>query len=175
MNYETNEFDFAKSLLVPGENILWKGKPEKSGLLTKRGYYMIPFSLLWCGIVSLSVVDSIIRTGFVELFDVPFILAGLYLLVGRFIITVYTRRITAYVITNKKIIRKIGKNVDMLEMAALPPMYIELLKDGRGSIGFGAPVYNTGGRTRDYVEADFTIENIANVVKIQELIDNIEK
>ena len=174
MNYEVNEFDFAKHLLVPGENILWKGKPEKGGIFTKQDVIMIPFSIFWCGFAFFWFFGAL-EAGIFALFGVPFVLIGLYLVAGRFFVTAYLRKNTAYVITNKKIIRKKGKRVDMIEIASLPPMHTELHKDGCGTITFGEPVYSYRyGRSRGYVEPAFSLENIANVIQIQALISSIE-
>ena len=174
MTYENNEFDFARHLIVPGENILWKGKPEKGGIFTKQDVFMIPFSILWCGFAFIWFFAAL-EAGIFALFGVPFILIGLYLVAGRFFVTAYLRKNTFYIITNKKIIRKKGKRVDMIEIASLPPMYTELHKDGCGTITFGEPTYSyRQGRSREYVEPAFSLENIANVIQIQALISSIE-
>ena len=173
MTYENNEFDFARHLLIPGENILWKGKPEKGGIFTKQDVFMIPFSIFWCGFAFVWFFAAL-EAGIFALFGVPFVLIGLYLVAGRFFVTAYLRKNTAYVITNKKIIRKKGKRVDMMDIANLPPMHIEMYNDGRGTISFGASVY-TYNRGRQYEGPMFSLENIANIVQIQALINNIEK
>lgn len=173
MTYENNEFDFARHLLIPGENILWKGKPEKGGIFTKQDVFMIPFSIFWCGFAFIWFFGVLEAGGFFALFGVLFICVGLYLVVGRFFVTAYLRKNTAYVITNKKIIRKKGKRVDMMEIASLPPMHTELHKDGRGTISFGASVY-TYNRGRQYEGPMFSLENIANVVQIENLIASVK-
>ena len=172
MNYEVNEFDFVKSLLVPGENILWKGKPEKGAVFTKQDVIMIPFSIFWCGFAFFWFFSAL-EAGIFALFGVPFVLVGIYLVFGRFFVTAYLRKNTFYIITNKKIIRKKGKRVDMMDIANLPPMHIEMYKDGRGTISFGASVY-TYNRGRQYEGPMFSLENIANAVQIENLIASIK-
>ncbi len=175
MTYENNEFDFAKHLLIPGENILWKGKPEKGAIFTRQDIIMIPFSIFWCGFAFFWFFGALEAGGFFALFGIPFILVGLYLVAGRFFITAHLRKNTAYVITNKKIIRKKGKKIDMIEIATLPPMHTELHQNGCGTITFGEPTYSyRSSRSRGYVEPAFSLENIADVIRIQALISSIE-
>ena len=175
MNYEAGEFDFVRHMLLPGENILWKGKPEKGGIFTRQDVFMIPFSIVWCGFAFVWFFGALQAGGFFALFGVPFVLIGIYLVIGRFFITAYLRKNTAYVVTNKKIIRKKGKRVDMLDIATLPPMHVEMLKNGCGTITFGEPVYVSYGRhSNRRVEQPFALENIADVIRIQNLISSIE-
>lgn len=175
MTYENSEFDFARHMLVPGESILWKGKPERGAVFTRQDIVMIPFSIFWCGFAFVWFFGALAAGGLFALFGVPFILIGIYLVIGRFIVTAHLRKNTAYVITNKKIIRKKGTKIDMIEIATLPPMHTELHKNGCGTITFGEPTYSyRSGRSRGYVEPAFSLENIANVIQIQALISSIQ-
>ena len=173
MNYEVNEFDFVKSLLVPGENILWKGKPEKGGIFTKQDIYLIPFSIFWCGFAVSWFVNASGSEFFFTLGGIPCLLVGIYLLIGRFFVTAYVRKNTVYVITNKKIIRKNGKKLDMLDVSNLPPMYTEIYKNGCGTISFGSEI-RINKRGKSYEEPLLILDNIANAAQIQNLIANIK-
>jgi len=174
MTYDTSEFDFARPLLVPGESILWKGKPCPGNILTKQDVFLIPFSIFWCGFAFVWFFGALAVGGFFALFGIPFIAVGIYLVAGRFVVAAHLRKNTAYVITNKKIIRKKGKSVDMIDIATLPPMHTELHKNGCGTIIFGEPVYqNYGRRTGGHVVQPFALENIEDAVRIQALIAGI--
>lgn len=84
---------------------------------------------------------------FFAIFGLPFIAVGLYLLVGKFFYTAYMRKRTAYVITNKKIIRLRGKKIEMLDGKSLPVTHVEARLDGSGTIQFGEAIhYRRGGK-----------------------------
>lgn len=177
-----NSFDFCRPYLVDGEYIIWKGKPGEKNILNISDILIIPFSLFWCGFAvfwEISVISSGAPLPF-ALFGVPFLLVGSYLVFGRFIHTVYKRKRTAYVITNKKIIRIRGKKVDMLDGKNMPPMYIDIHKDGKGTIWFNSGYnypnsfnkMNINNFNNSHI---FFLDNIPDVANVGQIINNIEK
>lgn len=177
-----DDFNFCRPYLVNGEYILWKGKPEKKNIFTSADVFMIPFSILWCGFALFWEITAIMSDApfFFAIFGIPFIIVGLYLVFGRFIHAAYKRKRTAYVITNKKIIRRQGKKIDMLDGKTMPPMYVDIHKDGNGTIRFGQDVVYHNGWNRTSVNrvgygSAFMIENIPDVVQVQEIINGMEK
>ena len=136
---------------------------------------MIPFSILWCGFAVFWFVSALASGAPITfcLFGLPFVAVGLYLVFGRFIHTSYMRKRTAYVITNKKIIRRRGSKLDMLHLNNLPSMTLTVNKNGNGTIRFGQEYsyYRSGHR---YANASslFTLENIPNPVQVQDIISN---
>lgn len=173
MNYADN-YDFSRPYLISDEYILWKGKPEKGNIFTSREFIMIPFSLAWLGF-SLFWEMAAIRSGapfFFALWGLPFVGIGLYMLFGRLIHTAYLRDKTFYVITNKKIIIKQGNKIKMHDGRDLPPMDIEIHKNGNGTILFSEEVYTRrGSRHRIY----FMLENIADIAQAQNAISMMER
>ena len=126
-----NEYDFCQPYFTEGEYVLWSGRPEgknknESVALVPFGIFFLVFSLIWT-VAAFFFGDWLVFVG------IPFILMGLYLLVGRTII----RNMTRYVITNKKIYRRQLGKVKMMDMSHLPPMRVARMDDGRGSIYFG--------------------------------------
>lgn len=175
----TDEYYFARSYLAPGESILWKGKPGKGHLLTPWDAYMIPFSIFWCGFAIFWEV-GVLTSGapfFFGIWGIPFILIGLYLVCGRFFHTAWLRKRTAYVITNKKIIRKRGKRVDMLGAGNLPSTHITTFADGNGNIRFGEYITYYRRTSFDGFQnnAPFTLENIQDVVRVHQIISTMER
>jgi len=177
-----DDFDFCRPYLVNGEYIMWKGKPENKNFFTSNDILLIPFSILWCGFAffwEISVISSS-APPFFALFGLPFIFVGLYLVFGRFVHTAYKRKRTAYVITNKKIIRIQGKKIDMLDGKTMPPIYVNIHKNGNGTIVFGQDIVHYNGRNRTTVNnfgysSIFAIENIPNVAAVHQIINDMEK
>ena len=138
---DENSFLWLSSYLNPDETILWRGKPGKGHLLTKSDVFMIPFSLMWGGF-AVFWEASVLAQGaplLFKLWGIPFVLVGLYLIVGRFFHKSLLRKRTEYVVTDRRILRRCGKRVDILNKNSLPPMQTTVNADGSGSIVFGAP------------------------------------
>lgn len=175
-----DEYSFSRPYIVGGEYILWKGKPQKGNIITGRDAYLIPFSILWCGLVLFWEFSAITSgaPGLMGLFGIPFVCVGLYMVFGRFLHVNYLRKRTAYVITNKKIIRLRGKKIDMLDGKHLPPVHVEAYKNGNGTIRFESAAYLRNGRSYQgdpWGTSQFALENVENVVQVQQAIDKMEK
>lgn len=65
--------------LLPGEPLLWAGRPDPARRFAPQDAYLVPFSVLWCGF-AIFWLAAAIRSGapvpFV-LFGVPFVAVGL--------------------------------------------------------------------------------------------------
>lgn len=177
-----DDFAFCRSYLTNGEYILWQGKPEKKSVFSAYDIFLIPFSILWCGFAFFWEI-SVIQNGvyMFAIFGIPFVCLGVYFVFGRFFLASYLRKNTAYVITNKKIIRKRGKKIDMLGAINIPPMYVDVRKNGNGNIRFGQEMYfsrgwnNTNTMNMFGYSNMFMLENIPDVLKVQQIINNMEK
>ncbi len=129
-------------MLRPGENLLWSGKPDKRRFLL-RGWWAIPFSLMWGGF-ALFWEGSVISTNapfFFRLWGVPFVVIGLYLIVGRFFVAAREADNTWYAVTNRRILIHGGllrQNFTELDLARLPALQLSSVQGGIGSIIFGA-------------------------------------
>jgi hypothetical protein len=137
--------DFSQSLLG-GERVLWTGRPAQGLRLTGRDALLIPFSLVWGGFavfwetMALRVPNAPV---FFRLWGVPFILVGLYLVVGRFFIDAWARGNTWYALTNRRIlIERAGAfgKFTALNLDRLPESQMTEHADGRGTIIFGQPM-----------------------------------
>lgn len=170
----TDDFAFCRAYLVEGEQILWKGKPEKGKVFHKQDIIMIPFSVFWLGF-SLFWEFTAIKSGapmFFSLWGLPFIAVGIYLLIGRHIMSLYLRNKTFYVVTNKRLIIKKGNKLQMCNASELPPMEVQLHKNGNGTIIFWQEVYvRNGRRTNTYM----MLENLSDVARAQNAISSMER
>jgi hypothetical protein len=93
-----------RDYLRPGEELIWLGAPARSFTLTPADGYLIPFSIVWLAFASFWEAGVTTRTGSVlgEIWGVPFIALGLYMLAGRFLVKRYQHRHTAYGVTRDR-------------------------------------------------------------------------
>lgn len=121
------------------EILLWTGKPKQGIVFRKTDLLMIPFSLVWGGF-SFFWQYSIILTEapfFFKLFGIPFVLIGLYLIFGRFILDLIRRKNTTYGITEHKIIIKFGTFKESINLLGLKNLNVNIINekpDRSGSI-----------------------------------------
>jgi hypothetical protein len=93
-------------LLRSGETLRWTGRPDPNVLFSKADLLFVPFSLLWGG--GAIVAEYRMITGDLHplnaVLGIPFVLLGLYLIVGRFIHKNRRKRTTVYGLTEKRAI-----------------------------------------------------------------------
>lgn len=131
------------SCLMPGERLIWWGPPRQGLMFTGRDVLLVPFSLMWGGF-ALFWETGVIADGapfFFALWGVPFVLTGLYLIVGRFLVDAWLRRNTLYALTDRRVlIVRSGAYAKLtaLNMDQLPAAEYKEGRNGRGTICFGA-------------------------------------
>lgn len=129
--------------LNPGERILWSGQPQQGFVLRPGDVFMIPFSLMWGGFAffwEFGVVSSG-APFFFSVWGIPFVLVGLYMIVGRFFFDIAQRQKTFYALTNERVIilsGLISQNTKSLQIEKLPEINISTRNNGTGTITFGA-------------------------------------
>ncbi|HEY1792473.1 MAG TPA: hypothetical protein VGG34_06110 [Opitutaceae bacterium] len=173
------------SNLEPGERLLWTGQPQAGVRLRRTDLVQIPFSLLWGGFAFFweyaALTDSRgahaarhqdIFVDLFPLFGIPFVLAGLYLIFGRFFYDAWARSRTYYGITSTRVViakHLFSLQVKSLQLRTLSDVTLDQRGDGSGSITFGSGSRNwwrgsgwPGGR-RDSAPAFELIERAASV------------
>ncbi len=138
--------------LLTGERILWSGRPAQGFLLASRDVLLIPMSLLWGGFAVFWETTVLTRPntpGFFGLWGIPFVLIGLYLIVGRFLLDAWIRSGMSYAVTNKRIL--ISRSGPFAKFTAvsldrLPDASIIGNAGRRGTIRFGEPAQLWGRR-----------------------------
>jgi hypothetical protein len=131
--------------LLDGEKILWSGAPAAGVRLQARDVFMIPFSLLWCGFAifwEYSVSSHRRVPVFFILWGIPFVLVGLFMVVGRFFVDAWLRGRTRYALTNQRILIHRAAPLarfTALSLRQLPDMSLTEHAQGRGTIRFGEP------------------------------------
>ncbi len=145
--------------LASGEKLLWSGKPRGGIRLRASDAMMIPFSLMWGGFAIFW--ESMVLWGppgarhggkpvpiFMALWGIPFVLVGLYIMVGRFFVDAKLREKTFYGITNQRIVIVSGlfsSSVKSLNLPTLAEVTLSEKSDGSGTITLGAMPSNMRG------------------------------
>lgn len=94
----------AREHLRSDEQLLWAGTSDPAKLFAPRDAFLVPFSLLWCGFAVFWESQAISSGApvFFWLFGAVFVLVGLHLVVGRFLVKRYRKRTTVYAVTNRR-------------------------------------------------------------------------
>ena len=92
--------------LRPGETLLWSGQPKQGLHLRVHDVGLIPFSIMWCGFAVVWTYNVFHSNApiFMKIWGVPFVLIGLYLLVGRFFVDAHVRQRISYGLTDQRVI-----------------------------------------------------------------------
>jgi hypothetical protein len=128
--------------LSAGEKLLWSGQPLDGIRLRKQDAMLIPFSLLWGGFAIFWEAGVIHSNApfFFRLWGIPFVLVGLYLIVGRFFVDAKMRSKTVYGVTNERVLIVSGffsRNFRSLNLKTLYEINLSEKLDGTGTITFG--------------------------------------
>jgi len=134
--------------LEQGERVLWSGRPENRRWLSSQDVVLLPFSIVWCAIVFASSAGALSSHSgeggaFSILSNVPFVLIGLYLLVGRLFVRRRLRRRTLYAITETRALAIEGtwrgaERVTSVWFGAYPSVDEQLGRNGVGTIVVGS-------------------------------------
>ncbi|OWK45725.1 hypothetical protein [Fimbriiglobus ruber] len=152
--------------LSPGERLLWSGRPPR-GLRFRAGdLYLVPFALCWTAVAVFALVSIFTRQDFAPgaVIGVPFtslfVVAGVYLSVGRFWVDAQWRRGTCYGVTSERVVVVTALSgrtlVHSLVLRQVAEVQLTVYRDGGGLIGFGTvpswwytgagwPTNNSGG------------------------------
>jgi hypothetical protein len=91
--------------LQAGEQLIWKGRPRADRWLLPTDALLIPFSLMWGGFAifwEANVLAARHSSPFFAVWGIPFVLVGVYLIVGRFFVRRWMLRNTRYAITDRR-------------------------------------------------------------------------
>lgn len=162
-------------MLGSDEYPLWQGKPEKGHIFSASDLFLIPFGLFFLGFALFWTWMASSAGGFFGLFGIPFILVGFFLSFGRFFSTAFLRKKSSYIITNKRILCKRGNRINIVDRKNMPPITVNIHKNGCGTITIGTPYYYN--RTRGYgyergydSSQTIVLENIADVHEVQKIL-----
>jgi hypothetical protein len=129
--------------LSAGEQVLWSGQPQQGIIFRAADALMIPFSVLWAGFAFFwiySAAKSGAPLPFV-LFGVPFVLVGVYIVIGRFFVEARQRASTYYALTSDRVLISSGvlsRKTKSLSLRGLTDLTLSSGSGSRGSISFGS-------------------------------------
>lgn len=136
--------DAFRDRLLPGENVIWSGQPAQGFTFSGRDIFMIPFSVFWAGFAMFweyTVAHTNAPLLF-RLWGIPFVLIGLYLVIGRFWLDSWLRGRMRYAVTTQRILilrpPPFGSFI-AIELRRLPDATLNESANGRGTIRFGQP------------------------------------
>ena len=133
------------SQLAPGERILWSGQPRSGLTLRASDALAIPFSLMWGGFAFFWEY-TVIQSGapfFFRLWGLPFVAAGIYLILGRFFVDAWIRSKTYYTLTERRALIVSGlfsRKTTSVELSAIADVSLSEGSGGEGSITFGSGI-----------------------------------
>jgi hypothetical protein len=126
-----------------GERVIWSGRPRQGLMLRGADAFAIPFALVWTSIPLFGGLTALSgpRSNPAALFPIiPFVLIGLYLLIGRFFVDAAQRRRASYALTNERILIVSGiwsSDVRSLPLRNLEQVDLSTKSSGEGTISFG--------------------------------------
>jgi hypothetical protein len=183
MNSETERN--LRQELGSGERLIWSGQPRRGLRLRASDAFLIPFSLLWGGF-ALFWEASVITTEapfFFRLWGIPFVLVGLYLIFGRFLVDARQRARTYYGVTNERLLVVSGlfqRQVKSIPLRGLPELTLKERGDRSGTIVFGSVLSLYGGLANSSwpgsgSQSSPSFEMIENVRQVYEQIRTAQR
>jgi hypothetical protein len=127
----------------PGEQVLWTGQPRAGIILRTADLLLVPFSLMWGGFAffwEFTVLTTSAPLLF-KLWGIPFVLVGLYMIVGRFFFDAGRRANTFYALTDQRAIvvsKGLGGQIKSFGLRNPVELTLEQKPDLSGTIAFGA-------------------------------------
>jgi len=178
-----NTYTFHQEL-QPNERILWTGKPRQGIILRTADALLIPFSLLWAGFAFFWETAVVVGGApfFFELWGIPFVLVGCYVLFGRFIADARSCSRTDYAVTTDRVLIHSGlfhSTLRSVNLKTLSDMTLDTKNDGRGTITFGQtnPLSGWYGNGMWFNNSRYTapaFEQIENVREVYNLIQRAQ-
>lgn len=121
------------------ERLVWAGRPKTGILFRPSDKFLIPFSLFFGGIAIFWETMAFVTGAplFFKLWGLPFVIIGLYLMVGRFVLDAWKRANTVYGLTNERVLIRSGifsKHMESVNLRSIAHLTLEQKPDNSGTI-----------------------------------------
>jgi len=128
--------------LDPAERLIWSGIPRQGIIFRSSDAFFIPFSLMWGGFAVFWEASALAEGAplFFAAWGIPFVVIGLYMIMGRFFVDKKLRSQTAYGVTDERVLIISGifsRSVKSLQLRTLSDVSVDERRDGSGTITFG--------------------------------------
>ena len=147
MDYE-NDTGWVRGTLLPGENLLWTGKPERVRFFRKEDLLTIPGGLIMMafGIFIMTRMFDAETPLFAKIFMGVWLAMAAAITFFRPAADYLRKKRSRYALTSRRIIVDSGSQRRSLELTNLPALSVTRRRDGSGTIAFG----ETGGLYRRF-------------------------
>ena len=129
--------------LFGGERVLWSGQPKQGLVLSARDTLLIPFGLMWGGFAVFwnagvwgTFDGSEAAPLFFRLWGLPFLVIGLYLIIGRFFHDARIRKNLYYAVTDQRIFVLRKSKMTSLDIHRLPRLELSEHSNRTGTLTF---------------------------------------
>lgn len=181
---ESTSQESVTDLLMPGEKLLWSGKPKKSVFVLENVFQMLPFALIWLAFDAFFIIMLVSNGGFAGSmlwFLIPFFalhLLPVWIWLSKVLTANKRYKNTEYCITDKRVIIKsgfIGMQVSTIMMKDVAS--VDIRKGVFDSMFGVGDVYISTVRTPVYTgkQASFSnaILDIPDAVDVMKLIQKV--
>jgi hypothetical protein len=141
-------FEVLKAYTNNGKDLVWTGRPRQGFFFRKSDWYFVPFSLLWGGFaIAWEISVVVMEAGILfQLWGIPFVLVGLYMMVGRFFHDAWYRKRTFYGLTKDHLIIKRPKKVQEVPFADIASIDLSEQQQ-RGTLSFDLGSYQKSNKS----------------------------
>lgn len=157
------------------ERLLWADKPARGIRFRTTDIFLTFFGIFWLGFSIFWTYMAMDASILFALFGTPFLLIGVYLLIGRYFFDAISRKNTVYALTNKRIIQKSGlftKTYKSVFLDNLPSLSYTEKADGSGDISFGQTLQSFKKRDRRNNQ-DFSITRMDYIPNVRSVHNKI--
>jgi hypothetical protein len=124
------------------EPVLWRGHPPRGlWMLRLHDCFLIPISLLWTAFIGAVTASWLLQSphqgfeNFAGIILIGILLAGIYLLFGRFVLDWIRRRHTWYVLTSRRVLIRQNWPIERVQSFRRDQLLDMLLDEGFDNVG----------------------------------------
>lgn len=172
-------------LLIPGEQVIWSGKPKRNAFIVNKVLTMLPVALIWLVLDGFVFGQAFAAGGQMMGFMIPFALLHMFpvwLWLGNALTANRRWKNTSYYVTNRRILIQTGvlsQDVQTIYYKDINNINLRVgILDrllGVGDIYFDLGYYRSGGKTRVNYKSFLDLEDAPSVyTRVQKVIMDVQ-